>query len=311
MAADWQQDAKHLESLDPSDREKLAEKLRMALGKKPQKAKTKKKAPSGDGRGFSGDPATGGGGGGKRSKGEVGGGGDGRGVLASAAAAAGAVVADDVAGVSVFPTAPAEPPGAVAAGQSGGGLLAPDGVAPVEGETKGGGNIVSGGGDSSVGDGLEAEASTNGAQIPAGAATAVGEGETTPRNGGIASPRDGTSRTGEGVPLERVMGFGKGVAVVEPSSSSSSDDPPRDESVVASERLAGNSARKSVDGDKLSNVRGFGRGVAMPTDEVGVEDEVKEASVVAEKGKSEAAADDARLSGFGRGVALPAEGDER
>lgn len=293
MAADWQQDAKHLESLDPSDREKLAEKIRIALGKKQQKTKKKAPSASGDGRGFSSSdsaPASG-----KPVK--TVGDGDGRGVLASAAAAAGAVAAGDVAGVSVFPSVPVPAPAAaiaaVAAGQSTGGPLPLD-VAPVEGEVKGGEDVVLGGGASAE-DGIETEAS-NVAPTRAPAAP-VGGGET-PGDGKTVSPGDETSpRSGE-APLQRVTSFGKGVAVVEASSSSSSSsvDP---------------SARLSVDGGKLSSVRNFGRGVAMPTEEV-VEGDggAEKASAFAEDSAGlEAGVDDGRLGGFGKGVAFPLESD--
>eukprot|EP00903_Cladosiphon_okamuranus_P021499 g19764.t1 len=329
MEADWQQDAQHLESLDPLDREKLAEKLRMALGKKPQKAK--KKAPSSDGRGFGGGPAPHAGG-----KGTKKGGGNGRAALASAAAAAGAVVADDFPGVSVFPSAPAEgeAPAAVA-GQSGGEsvprVVAPDqgeirgGVEPpasdvappspppppLQGESTGGEDVVLGGVED-VEDGIETAASTS-VQVPAGAGTAVEEGGTTPSKAKRVSPGEQVRRQDGGVPHERVMGFGRGVAVVEACGGSggggSSDKSCRDEEVGAAGGPAESSAGVSADGDKLSNALNFGRGVAIPT-EVVFEDGVEEGSVVAEE-KVSVAADDARLRGFGRGVAFPVESDER
>lgn len=322
MTADWQQDAKHLESLDPSDREKLAEKLRMALGKK---NKTKRKAPSGggDGRGFSGDntPSPSGG---KSTK--NGGGGDGRGALASAAAAAGAVVAGDVAGVSVFPSVPAEAPAAAAAGgsDSGGESLPRDvdvdvDVAPVQGESKSGEDVGLGGGASVEDSSIETGA---GEDVVLGGGASVGDNsiETAARNGvetaanaamaeGGEAPRDvitAPERKGREVPLDRVMGFGRGVAVVETSSSSSSSvGPSRDEATGPEEGLTESSGGEvSVDDEKLSKVRSFGRGVAMPTNTV-VEGGTEEGSAVAGKAEPDVAADDARLSAFGRGVAYP------
>ncbi|CAM9323379.1 unnamed protein product, partial [Ectocarpus sp. 12 AP-2014] len=78
--------------------------LRTALGKKKKKQEKKTKAkPSdcGESKGFSTTATPTGGADTSAIKGR----GDGRGVLASAAAAAGALAAEDVAGVSVFPSA--------------------------------------------------------------------------------------------------------------------------------------------------------------------------------------------------------------
>ncbi|CAN0104749.1 unnamed protein product [Scytosiphon promiscuus] len=305
MAADWQKDAKHLESLDPSDREKLAEKLRMALGKK---QKTKKKAPSrGDSRGFSGaEPAA--------AAGKSAAKGDGRGALASAAAAAGASPAKDVAGVSVFPTASAAAAAAMDGESEGERFRSAGGASKREAGT--GAELGEGGNDSSrqgqgratLGDsrvggrGSDQEASE---ESSGKGAAAVGVVEEEASGGDRMSPGTGeTGRTSSQIPLERAMGFGRGVAVVETAAEDGESDEVVHPSVRDEEAWTGEGSSK-VEG-KLSDIRKFGRGVSVIVERGVGEDSAVSAQERPQTARSSA---DDRASGFGRGVAFPAERD--
>ncbi len=334
MAADWQQDAKHLESLDPSDREKLAEKLRMALGKKKKttQQKPRKTAPSAgsESKGFSptsGDvtaPAS------VEHRGERSG--DGRDVLASAAAAAGAVTANDVGGVAVFPSASvADPPAADGDAAADGDVdvrseeeALRSGVAAFAGQTSRDGGAVSAAGvvggdqaafvDEEASNDIDPSGSVDAPAVVASAAEAEAEEGDAPRGGGkSADVGDEVGRDGGENPPKRVMSFGKGkgVAVVEPGGSSADSSPPvLDPTASLSPELA--SAGGSSDGgSKLSNVRNFGRGVSMIPEAASGDGEAEEEeeSVAAGKGNQGGYDADSRLTGFGKGVAFPVKTD--
>lgn len=308
MAADWQQDARHLESLDPSDREKLAEKLRMALGKK-QKTKRKAPSPRGDSKGFSNDDSAAIGSSPPKIRG------DGRGALASAAVAAGASAAKDVAGVTIFPAASATA-----------GVVA-DGNTEREGSRFGDKGGESGrGGDALVGEG-GSESQGKGRVTMAAAAGVGSDGEESNDSSGsgatavgikvegargyerLAPPArvDGTERTGRKIPLDRAMGFGRGAAVVDDvAQGGESDDALVSSSLPEAEVGA---AKGSPNGEgTLSGMSKFGRGVSIV---VGPEVEDEGAAAVSAKKnrRQNTSSADERVSGFGRGVAFPVERD--
>ncbi|CAN0104763.1 unnamed protein product [Ectocarpus sp. 8 AP-2014] len=318
MVADWQQDAKNLESLDPSDREKLAEQLRTALGKKKKKQEKKTKAkPSdrGESKGFSTTATTTGGADTAAIKGR----GDGRGALASAAAAAGALAAEDVVGVSVFPSAAEGSNGAME-------QLGSDGECE-GGESKGveGKSVSAGGGGEGRGNaepllvdaGVEGDpgkktvaGSSGGVQVLPVAGAAV-EGSDSPLGGQqLASPgADGIEKNGDGVPLKRVMGFGKGVAVVE---AATDDGAFNDAGGVSAVGSTGESAKDPSDEGELSRALSFGKGISLPSEEEAAEgdDGEKKTPVAASETPWSGGEDGRLLRGFGRGVAFPAKPDD-
>ncbi|CAM9524380.1 unnamed protein product [Ectocarpus sp. 13 AM-2016] len=319
MVADWQQDAKNLESLDQSDREKLAEQLRTALGKKKKKKqKNKTKAKTSDrgvSKGFSTTATPTGGADTSAIKGR----GDGRGVLASAAAAAGALTAEDVAGVSVFPSAAEGSDGAME-------QLGSDGECEV-GESKGAeGKRVSAGvgaegrgkeepllvdADAEGDPGKKTVADGSGSvQVLPVASAAVEGGDPTVGGQQLASPgAHGIEKNGDGVPLERVMGFGKGVAVVE---AATDDGACSDAGGVSAVGSTGESARDPSDEGELSPALSFGKGISLPSEEEATEgdDGDKNSPVAASETLGSGGEDDRLLRGFGRGVAFPAKADD-
>lgn len=318
MVADWQQDAKNLESLDPSDRENLAEQLRTALGKKKQKQEKKTKAkPSNRGasKGFSTTATPTGGADTSAIKGR----GDGRGVLASAAAAAGALTAEDVAGVSVFPSAAEGSNGAME-------QLGSDGECEV-GESKGaeGKSVSAGVGAEGRGKeepllveaGVEGDPrkktvadGSGGVQVLPVAGAAVEGGDSPVGGQQLASPgADGIEKIGDGVPLERVMGFGKGVAVVE---AATDDGACSDAGGVSAVGCSGESKRDPSDEGELSRALSFGKGISLPSEEEAAEgdDGEKKTPVAASETPGSGGEDDRLLRGFGRGVAFPAKADD-
>ncbi|CAM9325151.1 unnamed protein product [Ectocarpus sp. 12 AP-2014] len=312
MVADWQQNAKNLESLGQSDREKLAEQLRTALGKKKTKAKPSDRGKS---NGFSTTATPTGGADTSAIKGR----GDGRGVLASAAAAAGALAAEDVAGVSVFPSAAEGSNGAVE-------QLGSDGECEVGDSKEAEGKSVSAGvgaegrgkeepllveagtegdpGKKTVADG------SGGVQVLPVAGAAV-EGDDSPVGGQqLASPgAHGIEKIGDGVPLERAMGFGKGVAVVE---AATDDGACSDAGGVSAVGSTGESARDPSDEGELSRALSSGKGISLPSEDEAAEgdDGEKNSPVAASEMSGSGGEDDRLLRGFGRGVAFPAKADD-
>lgn len=316
MVADWQQDAKNLESLDPSDREKLADQLRTALGKKKKKDKKTKTKTSdrGESKGFSTTATPTGG----VDTAAVKRRGDGRGVLASSAAAAGALVADDVAGVSVFPSAVEGSNGAME-------QLGSDGECE-GGDSKGaeGKSASAGGGGEGRGKeepllvdaGVEGDAGketvadnsgddrSGGVQVLPVAVAAVEGGDSPVGGQQVTSPgADEIEKNSDGVSLERVMGFGKGVAVVE---AATDDGPCSDAGRAPVVGSTGESERDPSDEVELSRALSFGKGISLPSEEEATDgdDGEKKTPVTASGGE------DDRLRGFGRGVAFPAKPDD-
>ncbi|CAM9916172.1 unnamed protein product [Ectocarpus fasciculatus] len=309
MVADWQQDAKNLESLDPSDREKLAEQLRTALGKKKEKGKkTKaKRNDRGESKGFSTTATPTGG----ADTAAINGRGDGRGVLASAAAAAGALVADDVAGVSVFPSAADGSNGAMEQLGSDGECESGESVS-AGGGGEGRGNeeplVLDGGVEGASGKKTVAD-SSGGVQVLPVAGAAV-EGGDSPVGGQqlASSGADEIEKNSDGVPLERVMGFGKGVAVVE---ATTDDGAWSDAGGVSAVGSTGESARDLSDEGELSRALSFGKGVSLPSGEDPAEGDGREKKTpVAASETPGSGGEDDRSRGFGRGVAFPEKPDD-
>ncbi|CAM9921977.1 unnamed protein product [Ectocarpus sp. 4 AP-2014] len=310
MVADWQQDAENLESLDPSDREKLAEQLRTALGKKKKQEKKTKAEPSdrGESKGFYTTATPTGGADTSAIKGRA----DGRGVLASAAAAAGALAAEDVAGLSVFPSAAEGSNGAMEqlgsdgeceVGESKGakGKSVSAGVG-VEGREKEEPLLVEAGAEGDPGKKTVADGS-GGIQVLPVVGAAVEGGDSPVGGQQLASPgADVVEKIGDGVPLERVMGFGKGVAVVE---AATDDGACSDAGGVSAVGSTGESRRDPSDEGELSRALSFGKGISLPPEEEAAEGNDGEKKTPGSGGE-----DDRLLRGFGRGVAFPAKADD-
>lgn len=308
MAADWEQDAKRLESLGQSDREELADKLRMALGKNNKPRKRRTRAGGGDGsKGFS--TATTAAAGGKPNKH----GGDGRGALASAAGAAGAVVAEDVAGVSVFPAATA------AAADQG------DRQPPPSGRADGRNVALLGDENSRHGDNKSLTGFGRGVAIVEPVADNAGsDNSSTSSNSSRMDPpgrvlnkaaqiaerhSEGSAEIGSDHKApSSVPNLGKGVFIPsEAALQGGGEENPR----IVLDGAAGSAQSPSAavsSNSESSNAQNFGRGVSMPA-ESAVEEVAEEERRVEAKDKQGAAADDIRVGVFGRGVAFPIEPD--
>lgn len=304
MSADWDQDAKRLENLGQSDREELADKLRMALGK--QRKKRTSSAPSGAGGGSKGfSTAATAAAGGNAIKRE----GVGRDALASAADAAGAVVAEDVAGVSVFPAAPA----AAAAGSAavGGPADQSHGQPPPSQLT---GDKYDRQGDQKRLEGFgRGVAIVEPATEDAGSSRSSSSGHMDPSDSDISKgaqaaerpPEYSAQNISEDRKLSSVLKFGRGVSI---SGEAVVQDGGEERSRNVFDKTSGSVQSSSTANREPSNFRNFERGASMPA-ESAVEEVAEEKRAVAGKDKQGAAANDIRVVGFGRGVAFPVEPD--